>query len=79
GWLHDGTLFETNAVSEPFEFRLGSGDVLEGWDEGIVGMRRGGKRKLIIPHELAYGETGEGEIPPFTTLVYDIELIDFRR
>jgi len=78
GWLHDGTLFESNADTDPFEFRLGAGEMLEGWDEGIVGMRRGGKRKLILPYQLAYGEAGEGEVPPFATLVYDIELIDFR-
>ncbi len=79
GWLHDGTLFESNATAEPFEFRLGVGEMLEGWDEGIVGMRRGGKRKLVIPYQMAYGEAGEGEVPPFAVLVYDIELIDFRR
>ena len=77
GWLHDGTLVETNADRVPFSFRVGIGDMLAGWDEGIVGMRAGGKRKLILPYQLGFGEMGEGEIPPFAVLVYEIELVGF--
>jgi len=77
-WLHDGALIESNRELEPFAFRVGAGDVIEGWDEGLVGMRAGGKRKLIIPYKLAYGETGSGDIPPYATLVFDIELLEIR-
>jgi len=79
GWLHDssrpdakGTQFDS---SLSFSFRLGSGQVIRGWDQGVVGMRVGGQRRLVIPPELAYGNTSPGAgIPPNATLVFDITL-----
>jgi len=77
-WLHDGTLIESNRDLEPFAFRVGAGDVIEGWDEGLVGMRTGGQRRLIVPYKLGYGETGSGDVPPYATLVFDLELLEIR-
>jgi FKBP-type peptidyl-prolyl cis-trans isomerase len=70
----DGKVFER--TSDPFRFRLGMGEVIEGWDEGMRGMQEGGVRTLTIPPELGYGSTGlEPDIPPGATLTYEIELI----
>lgn len=77
-WLHNGVLIESNRDLEPFAFRVGAGDVIEGWDEGLVGMQAGGKRKLVVPYKLGYGETGSGDVPPYATLVFDIELLEIR-
>jgi FKBP-type peptidyl-prolyl cis-trans isomerase FkpA len=78
GWLHDssrpdakGTQFDSNTN---FQFRLGTGAVIRGWDLGVVGMRVGGQRRLVIPPDLAYGSQGRGPIPPNATLVFDITL-----
>lgn len=71
GSFIDGTQFEANTYS----FRLGARTVIPGWDEGILGMRVGGKRQLIIPPDLAYGPDGSGKIPPNTILVFTVELI----
>ena len=78
GWLKDGTEFDKNDDREnPFAFTLGEGQVIKGWDEGVQGMTPGGKRKLIIPAELGYGEAGSGEkIPPNSPLIFDVELIE---
>jgi peptidylprolyl isomerase len=80
GWLHDGvTKFDSSSNHEkPLQFILGRGDVIEGWDLGLVGMKVGGKRKLIIPPALGYGETGAlgARIPPNETLVFEVELLD---
>ncbi|MGH7592855.1 MAG: FKBP-type peptidyl-prolyl cis-trans isomerase [Gemmatimonadales bacterium] len=72
GWLADGTEFESSAYS----FQLGAGSVIPGWDEGLVGMRVGGKRQLIIPADLAYGANGQGKIPPNAILVFNVELTE---
>jgi FKBP-type peptidyl-prolyl cis-trans isomerase len=78
GWLEDGTKFDSSLDrSTPFEFQLGKGSVIQGWDEGVAGMKPGGKRKLIIPAELGYGDRGAGEvIPPGATLVFEVELLE---
>jgi peptidylprolyl isomerase len=80
GWLEDGTLFDSSVTrGEPFSLTLGTGGVIPGWEEGLVGMKAGGKRQLIIPADLAYGEAGAGNsIPPNATLIFDIELLEIQ-
>jgi len=80
GWLVNGTKFDASEEGHPpLTFRLGAGDVIRGLDEGVTGMKEGGKRKLVIPPELGFGKTGGGGvIPPNATLVYEIELIAVR-
>jgi FKBP-type peptidyl-prolyl cis-trans isomerase len=80
GWLSkDGTKFDSSVDrKETFEFKLGAGEVIKGWDEGVAGMKPGGKRKLIIPAKLAYGEKGRKGIPGNAELVFDVELIKVR-
>jgi FKBP-type peptidyl-prolyl cis-trans isomerase FkpA len=82
GWLYNeaaaekkGATFDTSTLRGPFAFRLGAGSVIRGWDQGVVGMAVGGKRRLIIPPALAYGSAGSGPIPPNATIVFDIELL----
>ncbi len=77
GWLSNGTKFDSSRDrNEPFSFLLGAGFVIQGWDEGLVGMRVGGFRKLVIPPGLGYGVNGFLSIPGNATLVFDIELLE---
>jgi peptidylprolyl isomerase len=76
GTLENGKEFDSSYGRGPFSFPLGAGRVIRGWDEGVAGMRVGGKRKLVIPPDLAYGERGAGRvIPPNATLVFEVELL----
>ncbi len=80
GWLSDGTKFDSSLDRDaPLDFVLGVGQVIQGWDEGLATMKTGGKRRLIIPPELAYGEAGvQPRIPPNAQLIFDVELLEIR-
>lgn len=83
GWFYGesrpdkkGPVFDTSIGGDPFEFTLGVGEVIEGWDRGALGMKVGGLRQLVVPPSLAYGSFRSGPIPPNATLVFEIELLD---
>lgn len=80
GWLENGKKFDSSVDrGQPFSFPLGAGRVIKGWDEGVQGMKIGGKRKLTIPSDLGYGSRGAGGvIPPNATLIFDVELLGIR-
>jgi peptidylprolyl isomerase/FKBP-type peptidyl-prolyl cis-trans isomerase FkpA len=79
GWLLDGKQFDSSRGGSPFTFTLGAGQVIKGWDQGVAGMKVGGKRKLTIPPELGYGMRGfPGVIPAQATLVFEVELLAVR-
>ena len=85
GWLYSpkapqqhGAQFDSSRGGEPFTFTLGAGKVIPGWDQGVPGMKVGGKRTLVVPAALAYGERGAGPIPPNANLIFDITLLDVK-
>ena len=86
GWLysadapeHKGTKFDSSIGRGPFAFKLGAGQVIRGWDQGVQGMKVGGQRRLVLPPEFGYGARGAGStIPPNATLVFDVELLDVK-
>lgn len=80
GWLTSGKKFDSSVdAGQPFDFTIGRGDVIKGWDQGVAGMKVGGKRQLRIPPDLAYGERGyPGAIPSNATLIFDIQLLDVK-
>jgi FKBP-type peptidyl-prolyl cis-trans isomerase FkpA len=85
GWLYvtsaeqqHGEKFDSSIGREPFSFSLGAGQVIPGWDEGVQGMKVGGKRTLIVPAAMGYGANGAGPIPPNSNLIFDVELLDVK-
>ena len=78
GWLEDGTQFDSSVGGNPFTLSLGAGNVIAGWDEGLVGMKVGGKRQLVIPAALGYGDSGSGIIPGGATLIFEVELVEIQ-
>lgn len=78
GTLEDGTQFDSSIGREPFSFTIGQGAVIQGWDQGLLGMKVGEERKLTIPSEMGYGASGSGPIPPNATLIFTVKLISIK-
>lgn len=79
GTLTDGTKFDSSYDrNQPFDFQLGAGQVIKGWDQGVAGMKVGGKRKLVIPPGLGYGAQANGKIPANSTLIFEVELLSVK-
>lgn len=79
GYLEDGTLFDSSHKhGRPFQFVIGSGRVIKGWDQGLMGMKEGGKRTLFVPSHLGYGEREKGLIKPHSSLIFHVELLEVR-
>ena len=78
GMFENGSKFDSSIGKHPYAFGLGKGEVIKGWDEAIALMSKGEKRTLIIPPELGYGSQGKGRIPPNSTLIFEVELVDFQ-
>ena len=77
GWLEDGSEFDSShSRGKPFQCVIGTGRVIKGWDQGLMGMQVGGKRRLLVPAHLGYGERTMGKIPPNSNLVFEIELLE---
>ena len=76
GWLPDGTVFDGQLEGDPFHGRLGGSEMIRGWNEGIRGMRVGGRRRLVVRPGLGYGTRGRGKVPPGATLIFELQLID---
>ncbi len=79
GKFENGTVFDTSVGKQPFSFQLGAGNVIPGWDQGLVGMKVGGKRMLIVPPSLAYGSQDYGPIPANSTLIFEVELVSVKK
>lgn len=79
GALADGKIFDSSySRNKPFSFTIGAGQVIKGWEQGVIGMKLGGKRQLLIPADLAYGASGQGNIPPNSSLIFEIELLNIQ-
>jgi len=78
GKLTNGKEFDKNTKGKPLSFHLGKGEVIKGWDEGLAGMQVGGERKLTIPANLAYGKKGQNGIPPNSTLIFEVKLLEIK-
>ncbi|WP_374582440.1 FKBP-type peptidyl-prolyl cis-trans isomerase [Pseudoduganella sp.] len=85
GWIYEpnapqqhGAQFDSSVGRSPFSFKLGAGQVIPGWDQGVQGMKVGGKRTLIVPAHLGYGSNGIGPIPPNSNLIFDVELLEVK-
>ena len=85
GWLFEpkaeaqhGAQFDSSRSGQPFSFQVGGGQVIKGWDEGVQGMKVGGKRTLILPPDMGYGASGAGPIPPNANLIFEVELLEVR-